>query len=118
MAVLSSVFFIASLIHVPVGPSAAHLILNGVCGLLLGWMAFPAILVGLALHALLFQFGGLTTLGVNTFNMAFPQSSFITFAGEGCGVRFGRTCGCGVRSRGRGGACFRPAGSAFVDGNR
>lgn len=72
VAVLSSVFFVASLVHVPIGPSAAHLVLNGVCGLLLGWAAFPAILVGLSLQALLFQFGGLTTLGINTFNMAFP----------------------------------------------
>jgi cobalt/nickel transport system permease protein len=72
VGVLSSVFFVASLIHVPIGPSAAHLVLNGVCGLLLGWPAFPAIFVGLALQAVLFQFGGLTTLGINTFNMAFP----------------------------------------------
>lgn len=72
VAVLASVFFVASLIHVPIGPSAAHLVLNGLCGLLLGWQAFPAILVGLTLQAVLFQFGGLTGLGVNTFNMAFP----------------------------------------------
>jgi cobalt/nickel transport system permease protein len=72
VGVLSSVFFVASLIHVPIGPSAAHLVLNGICGLLLGWLAFPAIFVGLALQAVLFGFGGLTTLGVNTFNMAFP----------------------------------------------
>jgi cobalt/nickel transport system permease protein len=72
VAVLSSVFFIASLIHVPIGPSAAHLLLPGVCGLLLGWMAFPAILIGLTLQALLFQYGGLTVLGTNTFIMAFP----------------------------------------------
>ena len=72
VGVRSSVFFVASLIHVPVGPSAAHLVLTGICGLLLGWLAFPAILVGLALQAVLFQFGGLTTLGINTFNMAFP----------------------------------------------
>jgi cobalt/nickel transport system permease protein len=72
VAILSSVFFVASLIHVPIGPSAAHLVLNGLCGLLLGWLAFPAILVGLTLQAVLFGFGGLTTLGVNTFNMAFP----------------------------------------------
>jgi cobalt/nickel transport system permease protein len=72
VGVMSSVFFVASLIHVPIGPSAAHLILTGVCGLLLGWPAFPAIFVGLTLQALLFQFGGLTTLGVNTFNMALP----------------------------------------------
>ena len=72
VGVLSSVFFVASLIHVPIGPAAAHLVLNGICGLILGWMAFPAILTGLALQAILFQFGGLTTLGINTFNMALP----------------------------------------------
>lgn len=72
VGVLSAVFFVASLIHVPIGPSAAHLVLNGLCGLLLGWAAFPAIFVGLTLQAVLFQFGGLTGLGVNTFNMAFP----------------------------------------------
>ncbi|MGC8602715.1 MAG: cobalt transporter CbiM, partial [Desulfomonilaceae bacterium] len=72
VAVLSSVFFVASLIHVPVGVSSAHLILNGISGVLLGWLAFPAIFVGLTLQAVLFGFGGLTTLGVNTFNMAFP----------------------------------------------
>jgi cobalt/nickel transport system permease protein len=72
VGVLSSAFFVASLIHVPVGPSAAHLVLNGLLGLLLGWAAFPAILVGLAFQALIFQFGGLTTLGINTFNLAMP----------------------------------------------
>lgn len=69
---LAAAFFVASLVHVPVGPSAAHLVLNGLCGLLLGWVAFPVILVGLTLQAVLFQFGGLTGLGVNTFNMACP----------------------------------------------
>jgi cobalt/nickel transport system permease protein len=72
VAVLSSAFFVASLIHVPVGPSAAHLVLNGLLGIILGWMAFPSILVALALQALLFQFGGFTTLGVNTAIMATP----------------------------------------------
>ena len=72
VAVLTSAFFIASLIRVPVGPSAVHLVLNGLLGLVLGWAAFPAILVGVALQAILFQFGGLTTLGINTFIMAMP----------------------------------------------
>ncbi|PLX42907.1 MAG: cobalamin biosynthesis protein CbiM [Deltaproteobacteria bacterium] len=72
VAVLSSAFFVASLIHIPVGPVSSHLVLIGITGLLLGWMAFPSILVGLTLQAILFQYGGLTTLGVNTFNMAFP----------------------------------------------
>ena len=69
---LSAAFFVASLIHVPVGPSNVHLILNGIVGLLLGWAAFPAILVALVLQAVLFQFGGITTLGVNTIIMALP----------------------------------------------
>jgi cobalt/nickel transport system permease protein len=69
---LSAAFFVASLIHVPVGPSNAHLVLNGLVGLLLGWAAFPAILVALVLQAAFFQFGGITTLGVNTIIMALP----------------------------------------------
>ncbi|NPA40254.1 MAG: cobalt transporter CbiM [Thermodesulfobacteria bacterium] len=72
VAVLSSAFFVASLIHVPIGPSSAHLILNGLVGILLGWCSFLAIFLGLLLQALIFQFGGLTVLGVNTFDMAFP----------------------------------------------
>jgi cobalt/nickel transport system permease protein len=72
VAVLTAAFFVASLIRVPIGPSAVHLVLNGLLGLVLGWAAFPAILVGVGLQALLFQFGGLTTLGVNTFVMAMP----------------------------------------------
>jgi cobalt/nickel transport system permease protein len=72
VGLLAAAFFVASLIHVPVGPSSVHLILNGLLGLLLGWAAFPAIMAGLALQALLFQFGGLTVLGVNTVNMALP----------------------------------------------
>jgi len=71
-SILSAAFFVASLIHVPIGPSNAHLILNGLVGLLLGWAAFPVILVALVLQAMLFQFGGITALGVNTIIMALP----------------------------------------------
>ncbi len=73
VAILSSTFFVASLIHIPIGPSSAHLILNGLVGILLGWVAFLAIFLGLLLQAILFQFGGITTLGINTLNMAFPS---------------------------------------------
>lgn len=72
VAVLSSAFFIASLIHVRFGFSSVHLILTGLVGIILGWTAFPALLVALLLQGLLFQFGGLTTLGINTLNMALP----------------------------------------------
>lgn len=71
-AILAAVFFVASLIHVNIGPGSAHLILSGLIGLFLGWAAFPVIFAGLLLQGVLFQFGGLTVLGVNTFNMAFP----------------------------------------------
>jgi cobalt/nickel transport system permease protein len=87
MGILSAAFFVASLVHVPVGPSSVHLVLNGLLGLILGWKAFPAILVGLALQALLFQFGGLTTLGVNTLNMALP--SVLCYYLFGWGVKVG-----------------------------
>lgn len=73
VALLSAAFFVGSLIHVPLGPGvSAHLVLNGLPALLLGWGAFPCILTALALQAVLFQFGGITTLGINTWNMAFP----------------------------------------------
>ena len=69
-ALLTSAFFIASTLHIPLGVGSAHLVLNGLMGLLLGIRIFPAVLIGLFLQALLFQFGGLTVLGVNTLNIA------------------------------------------------
>lgn len=72
VAVLSAVFFVASLIHLPAGLSSVHLILNGLMGIVLGWAAYPAIVVALLLQAVLFGFGGLAVLGVNAMNMAVP----------------------------------------------
>ncbi len=69
---MAAAFFVASLVHVPIGPANVHLILNGVVGLLLGWAAFPAIATALLLQAVFFQFGGFTSLGVNTAIMALP----------------------------------------------
>lgn len=72
MAVLGAVFFTGSLIAVPVGPSSVHPMFAGLMGLMLGPGAFAAVAVGLALQVLLFGVGGLTTLGVNTVNIALP----------------------------------------------
>lgn len=72
VGILAALFFVASLIHVPIGPSSVHLLLNGIVGLLLGWAAFPALLTGLTLQAVFLQFGGITVLGVNSFNLAGP----------------------------------------------
>ena len=71
-AILAAAFFAGSLFAIPVGPSSVHLMLGGLIGLMLGTAAFPALFVALALQALLFGMGGLTTLGVNTLNMALP----------------------------------------------
>ncbi len=71
-AILSAAFFAGSLIAIPVGPSSVHLLLSGLMGIMLGFAAFPAVAVALMLQAVLFGFGGLTTLGVNTFNIALP----------------------------------------------
>lgn len=72
VGVLSAAFFVAGLIHVPVGVASVHLVLNGLVGIILGWLAFPAIFVGLVLQSIMFQYGGITALGVNTINMAVP----------------------------------------------
>ena len=72
VGLMAATLFVASLIHVPVGVSSAHLLLHGLAGILLGWAVFPAVLIALLLQALLFQFGGLTTLGVNTAMLAWP----------------------------------------------
>lgn len=83
VAILSAGFFVASLVHVPVGPASVHLVLNGLVGLFLGWAAFPAILVGLLLQAILFQYGGFTSLGVNCINMALPAVICYILFGKG-----------------------------------
>lgn len=71
-ALLTSAFFVASWIHVPVPPTSVHLILNGLLGVILGWYAFPAILIGLFFQAIMFNHGGLTTLGINAAMMGIP----------------------------------------------
>lgn len=72
VAMLSAVMFVASAIHLPAGPASVHLLLNGLAGIVLGWAAFPALLAALLLQAVLFGFGGILVLGVNTLNMALP----------------------------------------------
>lgn len=71
-ALLTAAFFIASLVHFPLPPVSVHLVLNGLLGVILGWFAFPAILVGLFLQAVMFGHGGLTTLGINGLVLGLP----------------------------------------------
>ena len=76
IAILAAMFFVVSLFAVPVGPSSVHLLLSGLMGLTIGLATFPAVMVGLLLQSLLFGFGGLTALGVNTVNIALPGVVF------------------------------------------
>ena len=72
VAVMTAAFFVATLVHVPLGPTSVHLLLPGLVGVLLGPAAFTAIGLGLVLQSLLFQFGGLTALGGNALLMGLP----------------------------------------------
>lgn len=71
-SLLTAAFFVASSIYIPIPPTSVHLILNGLLGVVLGYFAFPAILIGLFFQALVLGHGGLTTLGVNAAMMGIP----------------------------------------------
>lgn len=73
-ALLTAAFFIASTIRIqiPGSPASIHLLLSGLMGVVLGYYAFPAILVGLILQFLVFGHGGITSLGVNALIMGLP----------------------------------------------
>lgn len=72
IAILTAAFFLASSIHVKVGPTSVHLLLSGLVGVVLGRRAPLAILIGVTLQALLLNHGGLTTVGVNSATEALP----------------------------------------------
>lgn len=71
-SLMAGVFFAVSLISIPIGPSTIHPLFAGLLGVILGRRAPLAIFVGLLLQAVLFQHGGLTTLGANTLMLAVP----------------------------------------------
>src|SRR3954471_24563988 len=72
IALLTAAFFVASLIHVRVGPTSVHLLLNGLVGVVLGRRAVLAVAVGLVLQAALVGHGGFSSLGVNVCVMTLP----------------------------------------------
>ena len=84
-ALLSSAFFLASLVNVKIGASSTHLSFSAPMGLILGWGVFPAVFTALLLQAILFHFGGLLVLGANTFVMAF--AALITYIIFGKSIR-------------------------------
>ncbi|RXJ99641.1 cobalamin biosynthesis protein [Arcobacter sp. CECT 8986] len=76
-AAMSALFFIASFIHIPLGPTQIHLILVGVIGAFLGSMSFLPIAIALILQATLLGYGGVTSLGANIIVMALP--AYLTY---------------------------------------
>lgn len=72
VSLVTSAVFVASLIHIPVGPTSVHLILAGLAGVLLAEKAYLSVFIALMLQAFLFQHGGITTIGINTLVMGVP----------------------------------------------
>ena len=68
-AVMTAALFVGSLLAIPIPPTSVHLTLIGLAGALLGWSAFPAVAIAVALQTALLHHGGITTLGVNVATM-------------------------------------------------
>lgn len=71
-SLLTAAFFVSSLIHIPIPPTSIHFVLNGLMGIVLGYYAFPAILIGLFFQAVMFGHGGMAALGMNAAMMGIP----------------------------------------------
>lgn len=78
LAMMTSVFFAASLLHLKFAGTSVHLILPGLVGAVVGRRALIPIVIGITLQALLFGHGGISTIGVNTLVMGLPA----VFVGE------------------------------------
>jgi cobalt/nickel transport system permease protein len=69
MGITGAALFVVSLIHIPFAGTSIHPALFGIAGIILGKRAFPVIYAVLLFQSLIFQHGGLITLGVNALNM-------------------------------------------------
>ena len=72
VGLVTAALFVASQLHLRVGPASVHLLLNGLAGVLLGRTAVAAVAASLALQLLLFAHGGLSTFGLNVTIYALP----------------------------------------------
>ncbi|MEW6080877.1 MAG: energy-coupling factor ABC transporter permease [Bacillota bacterium] len=69
ISLVSSVVFVSSMVHIPMGYTSVHFTFAPLAGILLGPVSFVAVGLAIALQWLLLGHGGLSTLGVNTFSM-------------------------------------------------
>jgi ABC-type Co2+ transport system permease subunit len=72
IGMIAAAMFVASQIHVPLGVSSVHLLLNGIAGSVIGRRAPLAIAVGLFLQSILFGHGGKLAWGVNVCILTIP----------------------------------------------
>lgn len=92
-ALISSAFFLASLVNIRIGPSSTHLTLLAPMGLILGHTVFPAVFTALLLQALLFGFGGILVLGANAFVMGSASLAVYVIFGRAIRESSGRVKG-------------------------
>lgn len=69
MGMTGAALFVVSLLQFPIGGASIHLGLFGLAGIILGNRSFPVVFTVLLIQSLIFQYGGLLTLGVNAINM-------------------------------------------------
>lgn len=70
MGIIAAALFAVSTIHIPLTGTSVHPGLYGLAGIILGRRSIPVIFTVLIFQALIFQHGGLLSLGVNTLNMS------------------------------------------------
>jgi cobalt/nickel transport system permease protein len=69
VAMVTAAVFCSSLFHFPLMGTSVHFTFVGLAGILLGPTAFLSVVMAVFLQSLLFLHGGISTLGVNAFNI-------------------------------------------------
>jgi cobalt/nickel transport system permease protein len=69
VAMVTAAVFCASLFHFPLMGTSVHFTFVGLAGILLGPAAFLSVAMAVLMQSWLFQHGGISTLGVNAFNI-------------------------------------------------
>ena len=69
MGITGAALFVASLVHIPFAGTSVHPGLYGLVGIILGKRAFPVIFTVVLFQSLIFQHGGLLSVGINSINM-------------------------------------------------
>jgi len=69
MGITAAALFVISLIHIPFAGTSMHPGLYGIAGIILGRRAFAVVFSVVLFQSLIFQHGGLLSVGINALNM-------------------------------------------------